>query len=340
MDILAGKADLGKFDWLDCPDEWQAPFMPLGKGAYFDWPRAVDLFPYHSCGDAFYRSWPIGETESVLGARWERLRTAKARYRKALFKETRDRKIVYTVAQPDLSGHGEPSIRDLTPATPQPRTVRYGYRSFDRQFAFHDLRVGDRIRPSLGRLHGEKQTFLVCPDTLICGRGAICSVSADIPDQHYFRGRGGKDVIPLYRDAAGTEPNVTAGRFGPVLPQVWEFEVSGFKVVQSWLGYRMKKRAGKKSSPLDDIRPECWTARMSDELLELLWVLEAILAMEPELEKALDRVVAGPCFAAADLPTPTPGERKAPSKAAVAEDQPDLFGDDDDAGEDDGSDDD
>ena len=461
LDILAGKADLGKFDWLDCPDEWHAPFMPLGKGAYFDWPRAVDLFPYHTAGAVFYRSWPIGETESVLGARWERLRTAKARYRKALFKETRDRKIVYTVAQPDLSGHGEPSIRDLTPATPQPRTVRYGYRSFDRQFAFHDLRVGDFIRPSLGRLHGEKQTFLVCPDTLICGRGAICSVSADIPDQHYFRGSfGGRDVIPLYRDAAGTEPNVTAGlldafgaeygttpdagdlaayvhallggqsytrrfwneletpgprvpltrdgetfaeasalgrrliwlhtyaerfrgtdrgdevpqgkattiqgvsagpahypveyayeearrevvvgdgRFGPVLPQVWEFEVSGFKVVQSWLGYRMKKRAGRKSSPLDDIRPECWTARMSDELLELLWVLEAILAMEPELEKALDRVVAGPCFAAADLPTPTPGERKAPSKAAVAGDQPDLFGDDDDAGEDDGSDDD
>lgn len=117
-------------------------------------------------------------------------------------------------------------------------------------------------------------------------------------------------------------------------PQVWEFEVSGLKVVQSWLGYRMKKRAGKKSSPLDEIRPERWTARMSDELLELLWVLEATLAMEPELEAALEKVVAGPCFAAADLPTPTPEERKAPGKAVVAGDQLDMFADDDDAGED------
>ncbi len=120
------------------------------------------------------------------------------------------------------------------------------------------------------------------------------------------------------------------GRFGPIAPEVWEFEVSGLKVVQSWLGYRMKKRAGKKSSPLDDIRPERWTARMSDELLELLWVLEATLAMEPELEKVLDEVVVGPSFAAADLPGPTPEERKAPGKVTVARVQLDMFAADDD----------
>ena len=102
------------------------------------------------------------------------------------------------------------------------------------------------------------------------------------------------------------------GRFGPVAPEVWAFEVSGLKVVQSWLGYRMKKRAGRKSSPLDDIRPECWTARMSDEFLELLWVLEGTLALEPELERVVDTVVAGPCFTAAELPQPEPWERKAP----------------------------
>lgn len=212
LDVLAGKADLSKFDWLDCSDEWQAPFTPIGTGAYFDWPRAVDMFPYHTAGAVFYRSWPIGETDTVLSARWELMRNAKAQDRTALFKESRDRKIGHSVAQPDLSGHAEPPIRDLTPASPQPRTVRYGYRSFDRQFALYDFRVGDFIRPTLGRIYGERQTFLICPDTLICGHGAICTVSADVPDQHYFRGSfGGKDVIPIYRDAAGTEPNVTAG---------------------------------------------------------------------------------------------------------------------------------
>ena len=88
--------------------------------------------------------------------------------------------------------------------------------------------------------------------------------------------------------------------------------------MQSWLGYRMKKRAGKKSSPLDDIRPERWTPKMSEELLELLWVLEETLAMEPELEKALDNVVAGPCFTAAELPQPKPEERSAPASSVSA----------------------
>jgi hypothetical protein len=108
------------------------------------------------------------------------------------------------------------------------------------------------------------------------------------------------------------------GRFSPVAPEVWEFEVSGLKVVQSWLGYRMKKRAGKKSSALDDIRPKRWTPKMSDELLELLWVLEATLAMEADLEKVLDKVVAGPCFTAAELPSPKPEERKAPGSVSAA----------------------
>ncbi len=119
-------------------------------------------------------------------------------------------------------------------------------------------------------------------------------------------------------DPAKQEIAVGDGRFGPVMPRVWEFEVSGLKVVHSWLGYRMKKRAGKKSSPLDEIRPERWTARMSDEFLELLWVLESTLAMEPELEKALDKVVAGPCFTATEIPTPKPEERKAPGSVSSA----------------------
>ncbi|MDP1671477.1 MAG: hypothetical protein Q8L63_05255, partial [Alphaproteobacteria bacterium] len=107
------------------------------------------------------------------------------------------------------------------------------------------------------------------------------------------------------------------------------------KVVQSWLGYRMKKRAGKKSSPLDDIRPERWTPRMTDEFLELLWVLEATLAMEPELSATLDKIVAGPCFKAAELPTPAEAERKAPVAASDAGSLLDIMEADDSGPEDD-----
>ena len=48
---------------------------------------------------------------------------------------------------------------------------------------------------------------------------------------------------------------VGTGAFAPVSQEAWNFEVSGLRVLRSWLGYRMKTRKGKKSSPLDDIRP-------------------------------------------------------------------------------------
>ncbi len=105
--------------------------------------------------------------------------------------------------------------------------------------------------------------------------------------------------------------HVGAGEFGPVAPEVFSFEVSGLKVVQSWLKYRMKQSAGKKSSPLDDIRPQAWTAEFTGELLNLLWILEATLAGYPKQKELLDKILAGPLFTAAELP-PVPDELRAP----------------------------
>lgn len=107
---------------------------------------------------------------------------------------------------------------------------------------------------------------------------------------------------------------VGEGEFRPVSKEVWEYEVSGLRVVRSWLGYRMKDPAGKSSSPLDEIRPERWTGEMTTELLELLWVLEATVEKEPELAAFLQKIVDSPTFEAAELPQPTDAERKPPEK--------------------------
>jgi len=110
-----------------------------------------------------------------------------------------------------------------------------------------------------------------------------------------------------YPDRFDYEPatrtlRVGSGCFSPVGPEVYEFEVSGLKVVQSWLGYRMRSGKGRKSSPLDDIRPERWTAQFTTELLELLWVLEATLAIYPEQERLLNEVLEGELLSADELP--------------------------------------
>jgi len=109
-----------------------------------------------------------------------------------------------------------------------------------------------------------------------------------------------------------------------VAPEVWSFSVSGFDVVRSWLAYRMKDGAGRRSSPLDEIRPERWAPAFTEEFLELLWVLEATVAMYPALESLLGRVVAGPTFAAVELPSPTEAERAAPSAPSAPAEQPTL----------------
>ena len=103
---------------------------------------------------------------------------------------------------------------------------------------------------------------------------------------------------------------VGTGAFSPVSEEAWNFEVSGLRVLHSWLGYRMKIRKGRKSSPLDDIRPTRWT--QTNELLLVLSIIEYTLEVTPKAAALLDQIVQGPLIPAKDLPTPTPANRKAP----------------------------
>jgi hypothetical protein len=91
---------------------------------------------------------------------------------------------------------------------------------------------------------------------------------------------------------------------------VWEFEISGFQVVRSWLGYRMADRKGKKSSPLDDIRPSEWA--FSDELLGLLAILERTIELTPAAADLLRRILEGDLIHAAELSEPADYKRKPP----------------------------
>ena len=111
-------------------------------------------------------------------------------------------------------------------------------------------------------------------------------------------------------DPESEELTVGTGIFAPVSPAVLGFEVSGLRVLPSWLRYRMKIRKGKKSSELDLIRPKRWT--QSKELLLLLSILEHTIEVTPRAAELLDQIVNAPLVPTGDLPTPTPAERKPP----------------------------
>ncbi len=414
------------------PGEGLDVLVPHSETEYRSWPTIGDLFPWRHSGSQFKRTWPIGSAPTLLKRRWDTLVTAIPRDREILLKETRDRK---TSSKPrPLIGSGSSllSIRSLDRGDPPEGIERYGYRSFDRQWAIADHRVADYPRTVLWRIRNDRQLFLTTLTSTKLGAGPALTVTPHVPDLDHFRGSyGAKNVMPLYLDRNALEANLThgllesltqvldrpvtahelvayvhavlgtgafserfgdelaemagpvhvpitrdpdlftravqlgrdllwyhtwgerfapgnattlplgaarevspvrgypnsfhhrpddqilevgTGRFGPVSGEVWNFEVSGLKVLRSWLGYRMANRKGRKSSPLDDIRPKTWT--FTDELLRLITILQHTINVTPTAAELLDEIVNGPLLLATDLPQPTEAERKPPRPQA------------------------
>jgi hypothetical protein len=421
--------------WQECMSGWMQPFLPAGEGDFFGWPLLTDLFPWQYSGTQFKRTWPVGETPELLRRRWETLVASPANERGALMRETGSR-MANAQYESLLDRTRLPAVTQLPSDALPLEPVRYAFRSFDRQWILPDVRFCDRPRPALWIAHGERQVYMTGMLADVLGVGPAATATAHIPDLHHFCGRGGKDVIPLWRDSVATQPNLPAGllaalrqafgrdvtaedvfayayavlstpayvekfseelcipgprlpvtkdaalfaravelgrqllwlhtygerfvpprrrrgeipqgrarcrqgvptteagypesfsyestpqtlrvgdgAFSPVSDAVFNFSVSGLKVVESWLSYRMKAGAGRSSSPLDEIRPERWTGDMTQELLEMLWVLEATVDMQPELKTVFDAMLAGPTFHASDLPQPTAVERQPPGEA-------------------------
>ena len=113
------------------------------------------------------------------------------------------------------------------------------------------------------------------------------------------------------------------GAFAPVKPNVWNYSVSGLQIVKSWLDRRKLKRSGRQSSPLDEIRPERW--EFTEELLELLWVIEGTLNLQPEGAAMLEEVCASELFSRDELPSPLDEERQPPRNVATVGEQPVLL---------------
>lgn len=199
-------------NWQDCSDGWQQPLLPKQEGNYSVWPLLTDLFPWQHSGVQFKRTWPIGETPEVLQKRWIALLEKQGDERRNAFRETRDRKA--DRQYPDLLQPKRRllAISQITSDTPSLPTVRYAFRSFDRQWAIQDSRLGDYLRPVFWLIQSNRQVYMTSLLTGVLGVGPAASMSAFIPDLHHFRGSfGGKDVIPLWRDAASTQPNLPVG---------------------------------------------------------------------------------------------------------------------------------
>jgi hypothetical protein len=81
---------------------------------------------------------------------------------------------------------------------------------------------------------------------------------------------------------------------------VWQYEVSGKRVLTQWFSYRKKNRERpiigerRKPSKLGDIQPDHWLAEYTTELLNVLNVLGLLVEMEPAQAKLLEEICGGP----------------------------------------------
>ncbi|MGH3981500.1 MAG: type ISP restriction/modification enzyme [Pseudonocardiaceae bacterium] len=93
-----------------------------------------------------------------------------------------------------------------------------------------------------------------------------------------------------------------SARIEPVSPAVAAYKVSRMRVIKHWFDYRRRSPAGRRGgSDLDELTAERWTRAMTEQLRDLVAVLEGCVKLEERQADVLDRIVAGPLITSADL---------------------------------------
>ena len=149
-----------------CATDWRAPFLPASTGAWATYPALEDLFAYNGSGVMPGRTWVIAPDADSLLRRWQTLIKAKAERKEALFVPHLNHGVLGRQACQARGGEGTAWFRATIPSrSPRNgaiafRRMRYGFRSFDRQWIIPDNRVINRPNPELWRAHSEKQIYL------------------------------------------------------------------------------------------------------------------------------------------------------------------------------------
>lgn len=202
-------------DWQDCPQEERAPFLPNATGAWAEYPRLEQLFDYNGSGVMPGRTWVIAPDADSLVRRWKALQAAQPEDKERLFHphmrggKLGDKHVGKIVEKP-LAGMA-PRLVSVAADNGDPLTpVRYGFRSFDRQWILPDARLINQANPTLWQWRSEMQVSLTAFTEVSPSSGAALTFTADIPDLHHYKGSFGGRVFPLWADGQATTPNLRA----------------------------------------------------------------------------------------------------------------------------------
>lgn len=196
-------------EWRECATGETDAFLPPGSDLWESCPQLRDLMPWSSRGVTPGRMWVYAPDEDTLHKRWQRLLAADTERRAEMLGLSGERTPSDNVPPlPGVESHGRIPLAAEHRTNPQ--TVRIGFRSFDRQYVLPDSRLMERGRADLWRVRSNRQIYTVEQNAHPVVDGPALVFSALITDMDYFNNRSGC-ARPLYRNAAGTLPNVTPG---------------------------------------------------------------------------------------------------------------------------------
>lgn len=194
------KVALSDEDWIECPTDWRAPFLPSSVGDWSTFPALKDLFAYNGSGVMPGRTWVIAPDNESLEQRWAKLIAAPGDQKEKLFHPHvgGDRNInkVLRNPLPGFPPRPKPIATDVGGnVPPEP----YAFRSFDRQWIIPDNRLINRPNPELWGMRSREQVFLTALENAAPASGPALTVTSLIPDIDHYHGRGGR-VFPLWND--------------------------------------------------------------------------------------------------------------------------------------------
>jgi len=197
--------------WVECPSGWRAPFLPTSTGAWSTYPAIDDLFIYDGSGVMPGRTWIIAPDSESLERRWRTLINAPHEQKEELFhphlaKEGFGDRHSQRIVAKGLPGYsGRPmAVADDEGLAVAP--IRYGFRSFDRQWIIPDNRLINRPNPELWEVFSERQVYLTAPSDRSPTSGPALTFTDLIPDLHHYNGRGGR-AFPLWHNSDATITN-------------------------------------------------------------------------------------------------------------------------------------
>ena len=198
--------------WVECPTDPTAAFLPASSGAWTSFPALADLFVYNGSGVMPGRTWIIAPDAESLRRRWDTLIHAPAEKKEELFRphlrqgvpgDRHSKRVVKS-----LRGHGLRPLAVADDQSPVVPPMRYGFRSFDRQWIIPDNRLINQPNPSLWEMHSGDQIYLTALQASSPSGGPALTFTASIPDLDHYSGRGGR-MFPLWRNGEASAPNVS-----------------------------------------------------------------------------------------------------------------------------------